>query len=113
MGVVVYASVRAGAGGLALAPGSLSLQLQNGSCPPERREAVAAPRVPGARSQPPRAPSLMPPPPACSLAFYIWRSPWHPSPTLACLSCSRWWSSGWPRTIMWLINLITNTVIGA
>ena len=71
---MVRASVCAGAvcahKGLALDPGSLALQLQNVGLVLQtaRREGVAAPCVPGSGPHPPGS-SLMPPSPACSLAF--------------------------------------------
>lgn len=108
MGVVVHASVQAvlepGP-----CPGSLSLQLQNVElvhCPGRRND--AAPHIPGARSQPPGL--LRCALPATALPFYIWRSPWHPS-THAGLPPAPAGGLQVAKNNMWLINLITTTVI--
>lgn len=76
VGVVVRASVRAGAGGLALAPGSLALQLQSVGLVHQRGGKQWQLHVSQAPGLSPQGSSLMPPPPACSLAFlYLAESP--------------------------------------
>lgn len=66
---MVHASVRAGAEGLALSPGSLALQLQNVGLVLQTGGKGWRLHVSQAPGLTPRGSSLMPPPPACSHAF--------------------------------------------
>lgn len=92
---MVHASVRAGAGGLALAPGSLALQLQNVGLVLQTGGKGWRLHVSQAPGLTPRGSSLMPPPPAWQPCLFMSCGvPWHPTPTLACLPRSRQWSSG-------------------